>query len=514
MEIKNGLSSYIKENCKSVITRGPLFEGIRNTDIERALSNIESFLKKRKVYVISAIDPMSVDGDNVFAIEAFNDNNMGCLIIWDRDDTTNIRSIAFTKDFDKAQVDWYTGTPHKCDIVIEMKGASIVRVLQLIADVMSGKIAMSTSALNKAIRDAQIWESVQEEIEAEGFEMVTEANVDPIVKKLQNKRMNLRSKIKKWEQEGKDISGLQAEYDKLEAELNDVRVSVRSNVMVTMAKDPTLDRMEDRFEEEERALPEERFSDMEAYVQNVILGLDVSALICGAPGVGKTYRIMQAIKKAGKVRGIDYEVIKGKATPMALYTLMHDYQSRGQLLVIDDADAIIKDEVMINLVKAATDSSDERIVAYSSSTMPTVPEEKLNEYCDFEQDAKGIWRYPKNFVYEGGMIIITNMNAGQIDTAIRSRALICDLNFTTAEVLDLVRGLSPHIAPELLTPESKDKALEYLEELAESGAPMEISIRSFTLVAKMYMSNAPESAIQRRIKEQMRLKFLRGGKRY
>ena len=135
-------------------------------------------------------------------------------------------------------------------------------------------------------------------------------------------------------------------------------------------------------------------------------------------------------------------------------------------------------------------------------------------YDDFEQDAKGIWRYPKNFEYNGGVIIITNMNAGQIDTAIRSRALICDLNFTTAEVLDLVRDLSPHIAPEILSPEAKERALHYLEELADSGAPMEISIRSFTLCAKQYMSNAPEKAIERRIKEQMKLKFLRGGKRY
>ena len=92
--------------------------------------------------------------------------------------------------------------------------------------------------------------------------------------------------------------------------------------------------------------------------------------------------------------------------------------------------------------------------------------------------------------------------------------MICDLNFTTAEVLDLVRGLSPHICPETLTPESKERALEYLNKLAESGAPMEISIRSFTLVAKLYLSNAPENAIERRIREQMKLKFERGGKKY
>ena len=106
------------------------------------------------------------------------------------------------------------------------------------------------------------------------------------------------------------------------------------------------------------------------------------------------------------------------------------------------------------------------------------------------------------------------MNAGQIDTAIRSRAMICDLNFTTSEVLDLVAQLSPHIAPELLTPASKERALDYLRRLAESGAPMEISIRSFILVSKLYLSDAPAEAIERRIREQMKLKFARGGRKY
>jgi hypothetical protein len=278
--------------------------------------------------------------------------------------------------------------------------------------------------------------------------------------------------------------------------------------------DPSIQKMEQRFEEEERATPEERFSDMESYILNVILGLDTSALICGAPGVGKTYRIMQAIKKEGKVRGQDYDVIKGKCTPMVLFQMLHDYKENGQLLVIDDADDIITDMTSINLIKAATDSSDERIVSYGSGAKIFVPEEKAGLYDDWEMDGSGRLIYPKSFVYEGGVIIITNMRAGQIDTAIRSRAMICDLNFTTAEVLDLVRGLSPHICPETLTPESKERALEYLNKLAESGAPMEISIRSFTLVAKLYLSNAPENAIERRIREQMKLKFERGGKKY
>lgn len=508
---KLNLSKYLRENIHTPITKGPLFEGIRNSDIEKALGVITSFLKKRKVYTIPTIECGTIDGNNGFTVICYTDNNTGGAFIWATGDTNTLESLVFTNNFDKVYSDMMAGEPARWDVQVVLKGASVVRSLQLFTDVMSGKISMDKGSLNKAIRDAQIWEALEsEELE----EILTEANVDAVIKDLKRKRDNLYQRLKNAEKKGKDTADLQKQYDDLKAELADARMAVKANVTMTLAKDPSQKQIEDRFEEEERALPEERFEDMESYIKNVILGIDVSALICGAPGVGKTYRIMQLIKGAGLRRGVDYEVIKGKCTPLVLYTTMHDFQNPRQLIICDDADDIIKDETSINLIKAATDSSDERIVSYGTSNAPIAPEEKLGLYSDFEQDGRGVWRYPKNFVYEGGMIIITNMNAGQIDTAIRSRAMICDLNFTTDEVLDLVRNLSPHIAPDILTPESKEKALTYLKDLADSGAPMEISIRSFTLVAKLYLSDAPEKSIQRRIREQMKLKFARGGKRY
>ena len=129
-------------------------------------------------------------------------------------------------------------------------------------------------------------------------------------------------------------------------------------------------------------------------------------------------------------------------------------------------------------------------------------------------EQKNMWLYPRHFTYNGGGIIITNFRAGQIDTAIRNRALIADLDFTTAEILDLVEAIKPHVMPGKLSEEAKDKALAYLRHLADSGADVEISIRSFTTCAIQYDSDSPEAAIERRIKEQMRLQSARGGKKY
>lgn len=506
----NSLSIYLNKNCFQPITRGVL-ESVRNTDIEKVLKTVSSFLQKRKVYTIPAIEMMDIDGTMSYVVLAFSSNGYGCSFNWSRGDTTSLSSICFTRDFDTLYVNMNSGVPFKWDVEVQLKGASIVRALQLVADVMNGRIDMTVAALNKAVRDAQIWESCDSD-EIEDF--ITEANDDKILADLKRKRDNIYQRLYAANKKGKDITDLQKEYDAAKAAYDDARVSIHTNVISKPVEDPAIAKMQARFEEEERATPEERFGDMESYIRNVILGLDTSALICGAPGVGKTYRIMQCIKKAGKQIGRDYDVIKGKCTPLVLYQMLHDYQKRGQILVIDDADSIITDDVSINLIKAATDSSDERIVSYGTSMKLPVPEEKLGEYTDWDQLPNGNYIYPRSFVYEGSIIIITNMNAGQIDTAIRSRAMICDLAFSTNEVLELVRGLSPHIAPEILTPECKEKAFAYLQDLADSGAPMEISIRSFMLVAKLYLSDAPAKDIERRIREQMKLKFVRGGKKY
>lgn len=503
----NSLSNYLNENCKHIFRS--INESVRNSDIEKTLNTVCSFLKKRGVYTIPSIEVMDIDGTMSYVVMAFTSAGKGCAFNWTRGNTTCLSSICFTKDFDTLYVNMNTGVPFKWDVEVQLKGASIVRALQLVADVMNGRVAMTTAALNAAVRDAQIWESVGEEEET-----LTEATDDKVLADLKRKKDALYMRIRTYNKKGKDTADLQKEYDAAKSAYEDARVSIRTGVVMKPIEDPAVEKMQARFEEEERATPEERFGDMESYIRNVILGLDTSALICGAPGVGKTYRIMQAIKKSGKQIGRDYDVIKGKCTPLVLYQMLHDYQNKGQILVIDDADSIITDDVSINLIKAATDSSDERIVSYGTNLKLVVPEEKQGLYTDWDTLPNGTLIYPRSFVYEGSIIIITNMNAGQVDTAIRSRAMICDLSFTTNEVLNLVRELSPHIAPEILTPECKEKAFAYLQDLADSGAPMEISIRSFMLVAKLYLSDAPEKDIERRIREQMKLKFVRGGKKY
>lgn len=499
------LSSFIKESV------GPIHEAVRSRDIEKAIGLISSYLRKRKIYTVPNIFNMTINGKNKLAVYVFNEKAEGGLFVWDLAASAQVEAVMFTKDFNEAFLTSHypDNATHNYDVYVEAKGANTVQMCKLVEAVLTGKIAMKPEAIRAQIKDAQLFEST---IFTE--KVVTEAK-DPHIAELERKKGNLYQRIRDAKKKGKDTSDLQTQYDQLAAELAEARVAIQGNVPVTATTNKEVEEVNNFFEDEERATPEERFDDMKNYIYNIIAGRRPLALLCGAPGVGKTFRVMQAVKGTGKEHNRDYKLLKGKCTPSALYTALHDYKDKGKLIIMDDCDSVFKDGDAINLLKAAFDSSDERWVSWNISSPIPMPTE-LAEACDDAvwNELKNRWEYPKEFLYEGGGIVITNFNAGQIDTAIRNRALICDLSFTVQEVLDLIRGLAPKIGVGTVSTEAKERALEYLQELADKKAPVELSIRSFTLCAELYMSDAPEKSIKRMINEQMRLQFARGGRKY
>lgn len=499
------LSKYLFENAKPMAF---INESVRIRDIEKAMDRIEGYLYKKGVYPYPYQVPLSKDGKTKYGVLMWTADNKGCCFCWDRSDSGSIESILFTSNFDETIFNWSDEKPVTWDVSLECKGASMVRLVSLVADVLNGKIPMKPKDVEKNIKDAQIWESLLDS-QNEDLNMLIEADVTSI----ERERMKIYQRLRNAKKRGQDTTELQAQYDEIASQLREAKLQVRGNVITKPQTDPDIAKLDDQFEDEVKATPEERFADMESYIHKVIIGFKPLAVICGAPGVGKTYRIMKAIQSFGKQKGQDYGLIKGKSTAANLYMTFHDYKDAGKLVVIDDADEVVKDDVAINIIKAACDSSDERWVSWGTARPPEMPEE-VAMMCDDAVQRGEKYFYPKEFEMKGGLIIITNMNAGSLDTAIKNRGLLCDLNFTTNEILDIVRGIAPKIMPNILPDSAKEKALNYLQELADQGAPMEISIRSFTLVAGMYMDDAPEEAIQRRIREQMKLQFSRNRKKY
>jgi len=138
----------------------------------------------------------------------------------------------------------------------------------------------------------------------------------------------------------------------------------------------------------------ERF---EAYHRMVIGATDNSitaTIVSGAAGIGKSYTAEWALEHAKETKGTSFKIIRGAINALDLYEQAYRYRNPRQVIVLDDADRIFDDEDGLNLLKCLLDTSVER---------------KVNWMTDHPR-FKGEDALPKEFVYAGAMLFLTNKN--------------------------------------------------------------------------------------------------------
>lgn len=291
--------------------------------------------------------------------------------------------------------------------------------------------------------------------------------------------------------------------------IREIKMRLSRGVNVTLETTPAEIEAQERLSKEGKN-PKQAFKEMSVYVKTVINGLQPGVIICGAPGIGKTYKITKQLEAAGYRDGHNMEIIKGKATPRQLYLSLYNYKEKGNILVIDDADALVgpkAPEDCINMLKAALDST-------------STPEGRKISYRVtgniYDDDGLEI---PKTCYYKGGVIVITNYSVGQLDTALRGRTFVQELDFSNEQLLQIIEDMIDNLGDGLISMRSKTKALNYLKSLAQSGAEMEISIRTFNTCARLFAvcENDPDMTdedVESMIKEQMKNQSLRGGQKF
>jgi uncharacterized protein (UPF0147 family) len=137
----------------------------------------------------------------------------------------------------------------------------------------------------------------------------------------------------------------------------------------------------------------DRFEILEEMTKGAVAG-DIRALICSGPaGLGKSYTVDKALQTLPEGQ---YTAIRGMVNKTGLYKTLYQYRHPGNVIVFDDADRIFFDDDSLGLLKAACDTMKTRTLSYLS-------EFKLVD----EETAEVI---PRQFVFEGTVIFITNMD--------------------------------------------------------------------------------------------------------
>ena len=544
-------------NKKAIIeeSRQMLTEAFKLEDYKKARKSIESILRREiksghLVYYGDfslQIDGKScscpfytVDKDNKY-VGSFSINFL------DTGKTMVPYSVCFYKAKETYDLLWGKQVEQetKAALEIDMLGASIVYYIPVIANVMnSGKFDLSSdeavklgrkvfNAKNECIEypyyiGAQkytVYEGMSNEKVEETFHLRLGHKYEKVGDRydwtnplfeteLEDMKKDAWDRVKQYRASGeKEAEGkAYAEYRRIQncikgggETLEDLECRAKRNVSVTSRIDGGA--KAEKEIERHKSDPKTAFKEMQMYVKMVIKGIQPAVILCGAPGIGKTYRIMQQLKAAGYTMTGD-NVIKGKCSPRQLYLTLYNNKGKGDIVVIDDADGLIgpkAPEDCINILKAALDSTadDEgRLVSYKVAG-------------DIKDD-EGV-PVPKSCHVRCGVIVITNYSVGQIDTALRNRAFTQSLDFDVKDLLQIVKDIMPAIEPNKLSMTSKAKAMDYLNKLIEDKKPVEVSIRSFITCARCYENADGEeelSYVEHMIEEQMRNSSMKGGKHF
>jgi hypothetical protein len=172
----------------------------------------------------------------------------------------------------------------------------------------------------------------------------------------------------------------------------------------------------------------ERFEILDEMTKAVKSG-DVRAMIVsGPPGVGKSFGVEKVLQKDGLFdvlgeRKPKFEIVKGAMSALGLYAKLYEFSESKNVIVFDDCDSILMEDLSLNFLKGALDSSERRFIAWNTDSRLLRSE--------------GI---PDRFEFKGAAIFITNIKFEHVKSkrlrdhldALESRCHYIDLQMDTA----------------------------------------------------------------------------------
>jgi hypothetical protein len=196
----------------------------------------------------------------------------------------------------------------------------------------------------------------------------------------------------------------------------------------SLAQDP-VDKVLTETDEEIMHRLGQRFEILEEMTRAVKKGDVRSMIVTGPPGVGKSFGVERVLSKHDVFADVaddkklkKYEIVKGAMSAIGLYSKLYEFSDRKSILVFDDCDSVLLDDLSLNILKAALDSSKKRTIHWNTDSRLLRSE--------------GV---PNSFEFKGGAIFITNIKFDHVRSkklkdhleALESRCHYLDLTIDT-----------------------------------------------------------------------------------
>ena len=210
-----------------------------------------------------------------------------------------------------------------------------------------------------------------------------------------------------------------------------------------------------------------------------------AVIVSGPPGVGKSFGVEAQLAKSDLFNTISnkkakYEVVKGAMSALGLYAKLYEYSDPGNVIVFDDCDSVLLDDLSLNILKAALDSSKKRYISWNTDSRLL-----RNE---------GI---PDRFEFKASAIFITNIKFDHVKSkklkdhldALESRCHYVDLTIDSER--DKVLRIKQIVEDGMLNeynfePEEVDDIMEFIE--SNKKSLRELSLRTVLKLADLKKS--------------------------
>ncbi len=230
-----------------------------------------------------------------------------------------------------------------------------------------------------------------------------------------------------------------------------------------------------------------RFEVLTEMTKAVKAGTVRAMIVTGPPGVGKSFGVEEVLSKDDLFNALGqrkprYEIVKGAMSAIGLYSKLYQYSEKGNVIVFDDCDSVLLDDLCLNILKAALDSSKKRVISWNTDSRILRTE--------------GV---PDRFEFKAGAIFITNIKFENVRSkklqdhlaALESRCHYIDLQMDTdrEKVLRIKQIVEDGMLDAYeFEPVQRDEVVDYI---IENRAKMrELSLRTVLKVADLRKSFA------------------------